>query len=322
MINFWQTIKKPLIGLAPMDGVTDKPMRQIQVSIAKPDVLYTEFISAEGFVKKPEAFKKTLAFGENEHPIVAQIFGSNPSAFAQTAVTLAEMGFDGIDLNMGCPAKNVLSQNGGGALIGNYSLASAIIEKTLSALERAKTNLPLSVKTRIGRKKPITEEWIKFLSSYGLAEITLHGRLLDQGLQGPVNWEEIKKGAEIAHNYGVILVGNGGIKSLAEAREKIQLFGVDGVLIGQAALGNPWVFREDYTPTRAEILDTILRHAQLAAEFYPPKRFVTVLKHFSWYPRQFSESKKLKISLLQTKNLNDVEKVIFQFKSVASKAKI
>ncbi|MCL5090532.1 MAG: tRNA-dihydrouridine synthase [Patescibacteria group bacterium] len=133
MYNFWQKLKKPLVGLAPMDGVTDYPMRQIQVSVAKPNVLYTEFVSAEGFIRNSKAFSQKLYFQENERPIIAQIFGYTPEAFAETINQIIEMDFDGIDLNMGCPARKVLGKGGGGALIGNYKLAGKIIEKSLEA---------------------------------------------------------------------------------------------------------------------------------------------------------------------------------------------
>jgi tRNA-dihydrouridine synthase len=313
MGNFWQKIKKPIVGLAPMDGVTDEPMRQIQSRVAKPAVLYTEFISAEGFVRNPPAFEKTLHFKENERPIVAQIFGYTPAAFDETIMKVASLGFDGIDLNMGCPAKKVLGKGGGGALIGNYSLAGKIIEKSLAAIQKSKAVLSLSVKTRIGQKEIITQEWINFLAQYPLSEITIHGRLLKQGVSGPVNWEEIKLGAEICHHKGIICLGNGGIKSAKEGRLMAEKYGLDGVLIGQAALGNPWVFKEDYQPTKEDILKTILKHAQLATEFYPPERFVAVYKHFGWYPRGFANSKKLKIDLLRTKNLPEAEEVIANF---------
>jgi tRNA-dihydrouridine synthase len=313
MDNFWQKIKKPIVGLAPMDGVTDEPMRQIQVSVAKPDVLYTEFISAEGFVRNPQAFEKTLTFQENERPIICQIFGYTPGAFYESILKVAQMGFDGIDLNMGCPARKVLGKGGGGALIGCYELAGKIIEKSLEAIEKTKTNLPLSVKTRIGQKEIITKEWIDFLSQYPLSEITIHGRPLNQGVSGPVNWEKIKQAGEIAHGRNIICLGNGGIKSMKEGREKAKKFGLDGVLIGQAALGNPWAFREDYQPTKEDILKTIVEHARLAAEFYPAERFVTVYKHFGWYPRGFKNSKRLKVELLKTKKLDEVLEVIARF---------
>ncbi len=291
-----------------MDGVTDEPARQIQVSIAKPAVMYTEFVSAEGFVKKPKAFKEKLSFKENERPIVAQIFGYTPKAIYETTRGISRLGFDGIDLNMGCPARQVLLRGGGGGLIGNYDLASKIIEAALSALKG--TDIPLSVKTRTGKNEVITKDWISFLCRYPLAEITIHGRLLKRGLAGPVNWEEIRKGAEICHQNNIICFGNGGIKSISEAKEKINTFGLDGVLIGQKALGNPWVFKENYQPTKEEILKVIIDHAREVADFYPPERFVTVLKHFSWYPREFENSKKLKIELLKAKSLKEAEAVI------------
>lgn len=308
MENFWSKLPKPIIGLAPMDGVTDEPMRQIQVLVTQPDVLYTEFISAEGFLKKPTAFQEKLAFQENERPIVAQIFGQTPQAIAETAKALARLDFDGIDLNMGCPAKSIVCRGGGGALIGNYPLAQEILEKTLAVLKNY--DIPLSVKTRIGKNKIITKEWITFLAGYPLAEITIHGRLLNQGLSGPVNWKEIQKAAEICHAKNIVVLGNGGIKSMAEAREKTKSYGTEGVLIGQAALGNPWVFKANYQPTKDDILKIILEHAKLVAEFYPPKKFVTVKKHFSWYPKYFENSKKLKLELLKTKNFQEVEWVI------------
>lgn len=314
MKNFWQKLKKPLIGLAPMDGVTDEPMRQIQVTVAKPDVLYTEFVSAEGFQKNPQAFEKRLFFQENERPIIAQVFGCTPKAFYDTVLQISQLGFDGIDLNFGCPARNILKRGGGGALIGEYKKAGRIIESALNALKESKTNLPLSVKTRIGQKKPITRKWIGFLCQFPLAEISLHGRVLSQGLSGPVNWPEIKLGAQIAASKGIFLLGNGGIKSLAEAKRKAKDFSPDGVLIGQAALGNPWIFRKDFSPSQEEIMQTIVRHAELVEDFYPANKFIPIRKHFGWYSRNFRHSKSLKIALMKTSNLNEVKIVIESFR--------
>jgi len=209
MENFWKTLKKPIIGLAPMDGVTDEPMRQIQCSIVKPSVLYTEFVSVEGFARKPEAFQKTLFFQENERPIIVQLFGYTPELFYEAISQMKEMNFDGIDINMGCPAKSVLQRGGGGALIGNYDLAGRIIEKSLEAIKESKKEISLSVKTRIGKDKIITREWISFLCGFPISEITVHGRLLKEGNSGEVNWEKIKVAGEIAHNKEIVCLGNG-----------------------------------------------------------------------------------------------------------------
>lgn len=313
MTNFWKILKKPIIGLSPMDGITDEPMRQIQAAVAKPNVLFTEFVSAEGFMRNSDAFLKTLTFRENERPIVTQIFGYTPEAFYESIIKISQMGFDGIDINMGCPAKNILGKGGGGALIGNFDLAGKIIEKSLEAIKKTKTNIPLSVKTRIGQDKIIAHEWFSFLSQYPLSEVTVHGRPLKQGNSGEVNWGEIHQAGEILHQKGIVCLGNGEIKSIEEAKEKAEKYELDGVLIGQAALGNPWVFKEDYQPTREERLKMIVKHAKLTEEFYPPERFVTILKHFCWYPKGFPGCKDLKIELLKTKNLDEVRKVIKKF---------
>lgn len=315
MNNIWQIIKKPITGLAPMDGVTDEPMRQVQCLVAKPDVMYTEFISVEGFQRNRNAFSRKLFFKENERPIVTQVFGYTPEAFYKTVLEVSKLGFDGIDINMGCPAKGVLKKGGGGALIGDCQLAEKIIEESLKAIKDSGKDIPLSVKTRIGKNEIITKDWISFLCRFPIAEITIHGRLLKEGNNGPVNWEEIQKAAEIARPKGIICLGNGGVKFYQEAREKAEKYGLDGVLIGQAACGNPWVFSENILPTQDLILKTIIQHAELVSEFYDERGFVSILKHFSWYPKEFKNCKKLKIELLKTRNLREVQQIIKKFKN-------
>jgi tRNA-dihydrouridine synthase B len=310
MKNFWQDLKKPIIGLAPMDGVTDEPMRQIQTSIAKPDVFYTEFVQVEGFSRKPKVFQNILTFKDNEHPIVAQVVGCTPDDFAKSIKEILKMGFDGIDLNMGCPNKDVVQRGAGGALIGNYKLAEEIIKVALETIEG---KLSLSVKTRIGIDKPIVEEWISFLSQFPLQEVTIHGRLVKQVHSGPVSWQEIRKGSEILKNKGIICLGNGGVKNWIQGEEKCQEYNLDGVLIGQAAIGNPWVFREDYKPTQDEILNTILKHGELANDFFGEKRYTTILKHYAKYPKGFKYSKGLRMSLLKTRSFEEAQEVINNF---------
>lgn len=301
-----------------MDGITDEPARQIQSLVAKPDVLFTEFVSAEGFIRKPEAFKKILAFEESERPIVAQVFGYTPEAISEAIKIISEMGFDGIDINMGCPAKKILIKGGGAALIGNYKLVDEILIKAFHTIKDSKNNIPLSVKTRIGQKSSIVEEWAEFLSNYPLSAITIHGRLLSQSLSGEVCWNEIKKAAKIAKEKNIIILGNGGIKSLKEARQKAEAYSLDGILIGRAALGNPWVFKEEYNPTRKELFEIIKKHAEIAESFYGEKGFNKVLKHFSWYPKGFDNCKQLKLKLLKTTNSLEVGEVLNQFSAFSN----
>lgn len=312
MNNFWTELNKPIIGLAPMDGVTDYPRRQIQVSVSKPDVMYTEFVSVEGFIRNPRAFERKLYFKENERPLVVQLFGYTPKAFYETILEICNLEFDGIDLNMGCPAKSVLGKGGGGALIGNYALVEKIINSSINAIKKSGQKIPLSVKTRIGIEKPITEDWFSFLSDFPLAEVTVHGRLLKQGNFGPVNWGEIEKASDFLKTKNIIVMGNGGVKSINDANLTAKKYALDGILIAQAACGNPWVFN-GRIPTKEQILQTIIEHTKLVSNFYDQKGFVTILKHLSWYPRGFPHSKKLKVELLKAKNSKDVEKIIDNF---------
>jgi len=314
MISFWTKIKKPIVGLSPMDGVTDFPMREIQCEIAKPDVIFTEFISAEGFVRNPGYFQKHLYFTERQRPIVAQVFGYTPPYFYETVSQLMSLGFDGIDINMGCPSRKVLGKGGGGALIGNFKLTEEIMCSCLKAIENMGNNIPLSVKTRIGKKEFETESWINFLTKFPISAVTVHGRLLKQRCNGPVFWQEVQKASKILKSKNIICLGNGGVKDINEAEELALKFELDGILIGQSSLGNPWVFLNNYFPQKEEIIETIIEHARKVEEFYPKERFVTVLKHFSWYPRGFEGCKSLKRELLKTRSLDQVLAVVEKYR--------
>lgn len=293
-MNFWKNLNIPIVGLAPMDGVTDFAMREIYSKVAKPDVIFTEFVSAEGLLREGKKLLESLKFTDKQRPIVAQLFGESPDAFKKAVKIIEYLGFDGVDINMGCPARKVLSNNAGGALIGNYDLAKEII---LSCLKS--TSIPVSVKTRIADKK-----WYMFLGNFNLAAVTIHGRFLKQGLTGEVNWEEIKLAAKILKEKMIVL-GNGGVLNRSDGILKSRKYYLDGVLIGQAALGNPWAFNGKI-PGKNEILKTIERHAKIG--FYP-----SILKHFGWYARNFVGAKELRKKLLRTKNFEETIKVLKEY---------
>ena len=302
-MNFWKSLNKPIIGLAPMDGVTDFPMREVYSKIAKPDVLFTEFVSAEGLLKNSERLLKTLHFTDIERPIVAQLFGQTPSAFYEATKLLVFLKFDGIDINMGCPARKVLSKMAGGALIGNYDMSEKIINSCL----KAANHIPVSVKTRISNTN-----WYKFLSGFDLSAVCLHGRYLKQGLSGDVDWIEVGKAALILKKNDLIVLGNGGIKSLSDAREKCSNYFLDGILIGRQALGNPWLFI-DSSPSKKEVLDAIINHAELAWSFYGERGYPMAIKHFGWYSKGFDKAKELRLKLIKTRTLDETKEVIRSF---------
>lgn len=295
-MNFWQSLKKPIVGLAPMDGVTDFAMREIYSEIAKPDVVFTEFVSAEGLVCGSDKLLKSLKFSGKQRPVVAQLFGENPKSFKKAVGIIEKLGFDGIDINMGCPARKVLLRKAGGALIGNYDLAEEIINLCLAAVKK----IPVSLKTRVS-----DERWYKFLSGFSLSAVTIHGRYLKQGNTGEVDWEEIGRAGRILKEKNIVVLGNGGVLDKSDGIIKCKEHDLDGVLIGKAALGNPWVFSEEVFD-KNDKLKTIERHAKIGS--YP-----SVLKHFGWYAKGFIGAKELRSELLKTRCFEETKKVIEKY---------
>ena len=337
MFSFWQNLRKPIIGLAPMDGITDEPMRFIQGKYGRPAVIFTEFINVEHIFHKPGKLMERFIYSEIERPIVAQLSGHTPKLFYQFALTACYLGFDGIDINMGCPVKSVIFSGGGAALINNQQLAKEIIlavrraiddwQKGVSLKEsiedenvirailaiqkirQGKRAVGLSVKTRLGKDSQATKVWINFLSQLPIEAITLHGRVLGQEQSGKVKWEEISKGAKIAKKYGKVFLGNGGVRSIEEAKILCRRFGTDGALIGQAALGNPWIF-SGRSPSKEEKLAVMLEHAEYFDRIFGKKAFVAMRKHFGWYAQGFKGAKRMKQILQKAKTLNQVKAVV------------
>jgi len=310
MSNFWQKLKAPIIGLAPMDGITDAAFRYIVAKHGQPSVIYTEFVSVNGLLRAYEKLKQDLIFNKIERPIIAQLFGAKPENFYKAAKIAAGLGFDGIDINMGCPDKSVVHKQGAGAaLINQPKLAQEIILKTKQAVKL----MPVSVKTRIGIDKPITQEWIKHLLAAKPSAIAIHGRTLTQIYTGQVDWGEIAKAVKLAKNTGVKILGNGDIKSYQQAKEKIEKYKVDGVLIGRAALGNPWIFQNKIQPTIQLKLDIMLEQTKLFTKILPNKPFYNLRKHFAWYCKGFPQAKILREQLMKTNSLQDLKTALKSF---------
>jgi nifR3 family TIM-barrel protein len=299
--SFWQQLPKPIIGLSPMDGVTDFPFRYITKKYGHPAVIYTEFTSVEGVCHGARQLLKDFLFDETQRPIIAQIYGTTPSFFRQTATLLCQLGFDGIDINMGCPAKNVAHSGAGAALIKTPKLAQEIIAaakqgvqdwldgktardcaditpEIAAAVEEKHTHLPpifqekralpVSVKTRIGYDQPVVQEWISTLLEMQPAAIAIHGRTLKQQYGGEASWEHIGQAAALIHQSGLetLALGNGDITSLEDAYQKITAYGTDGALLGRVSMGNPRVFlraEEQKNAPMENLFPIALEHAQL-----------------------------------------------------------
>jgi nifR3 family TIM-barrel protein len=273
--SFWQTLPQPIIALAPMDGVTDAPFRQIHADIGRPDIMFTEFTNVEGLWRGDVRLLDAFLFDDTERPVIAQIFGATPQDFYRSTIMVCELGFDGVDINMGCPSKAVTGLGGGAALIRVPLLAQEIVRavqrgvedwangQTLEGIGLASQRverirqmnaarhapierrlLPVSVKTRLGYDSIIIEDWIKVLLEVEPVAISLHGRTLRQMYKGAADWDAIGRAAAIVRQTPTLILGNGDIQSAEDARRRILETGVHGVLIGRASMGNPWIFRD------------------------------------------------------------------------------
>jgi len=259
-----------------MDGVTDACFRSVIAQQGKPDVSFTEFTHVHDVCHGPEIHLETLLYSEKERPIVAQLYGKDPDLFYLAALAVCELGFDGLDINMGCPSKSVASSGSGAGLIRTPELARTIMQAAKRGIEdwadgrtlqqagfrparvamferlnrqRDKTGpthrrqVPLSVKTRLGYDSVTVEGWIEELLMEQPAVISLHGRTLRQMYRGSADWSAIGRAVTLVRGTGTLLLGNGDIQNLGDIAVRVRETGVDGVLVGRGVLGAPWFFR-------------------------------------------------------------------------------
>jgi nifR3 family TIM-barrel protein len=306
--NFWKKLKKPIMTSAPMSGVTDEAFRLMFLKYGRPDVFWTEFVSADGlFSKGREVCLKVLEFSPEERPIVAQVFGSDPEHFRKAAEEVERLGFDGIDINMGCPDRAIESKGAGAALIKDIDLARQII---MATKEGAK-DIPVSVKTRLGYDEKQLEEWIVPLLQENIAVLTIHFRTRKDMYRAPAQWELAKEVVRLRdiHSPETLIIGNGDVKSYTQALELVKDSGVDGIMVGRATLGNPWFF-SDRSPSIPERLRAVIEHTEL---FHEPERFNTLKKHFHAYVKGFNGAKDLRDSLMETSSSIEVKELIEKF---------
>lgn len=310
--NFWQKLKKPFFVLAPMADVTDFAMRQMLVKYGKPDVLYTEFVSADGLAnaKGREVLLKDLRFEENEHPLVAQIFGAKPENIKSAARLVRELGFDGVDINMGCPDKSVEKQGAGAALMKNPALAREIIR----AAKEGAGDMPVSVKTRLGYNKNEIATWLPALLAEKPALLTVHLRTRKEMSEAAAHWELAQEIVKMGKAAGVLTVCNGDVASLAEGKQKAQASGVDGIMVGRGIFGNPWFFnqkiqREDLS--LKERFEVMLKHVELfEKELVGIKGYHVMKKHFKAYVSGFDGAKELRAKLMETNSAKEAREIV------------
>lgn len=332
-MDFWRKLKQqgPIVGLSPMDGVTDAPFRAMVAKYGRQDsrkqdnsdksgvdVIFTEFVSTDGLhfargERKERILREFVRVRElveleaGKPYEVAQVFGKEPELFAEAAALVESLGFDGLDINMGCPAKKVSQHGAGAALIRTPELAQEILR-----VAKAATGLPVSVKTRVGVESANEmDEWIEALMEVSPTALSLHGRTLKQLYSGEANWEVIQRAGEIVHKHGGIILGNGDIDSVQSVKLKVQRYGVDGVLVGRASFGNPAFAKATAgEASREQRLAWMVEHARLHEQVFGPEYFLPARKHMAWYAKGFPGASELRQQLVRANSAQEVEEIV------------
>ncbi len=295
-----------------MANVTDAAFRRVIAQHGKPDVMYTEFVSANGLASAGRAgLLPDLKYSEIERPLIAQLFTAEPDKLFEAARLVQELGFDGIDINMGCPDKNVMKQGAGASLMKKPELARELMR----AAKAGAPTLPLSVKTRIGDTKNTLKEWLPVLLAEEPASIIVHARTRKEMSKVPARWETIAEAVDIAKGSGTLIIGNGDVLTLEDGRAKAAATGADGIMIGRGIFGNPWLFNETAaSPSVAERLGVMLEHTRLFMELLGDvKSFHIMRKHYKAYANGFDGAKELRIKLMATESVADVEAAVQEF---------
>lgn len=316
-LTIWEHLKtrtsdtgEPFFALAPMDDVTDLVFRQVVAELAPADVYFTEFASVEGFCSAGRnATERRLRLAPGEQSVVAQIWGTTPEAFRQTAVELSRRGFVGIDINMGCPVRDVTKTGACSGLIHNPELAAEII----AATKEGAGDLPVSVKTRLGWGEPDILGWIGHILKQDIAALTVHLRTVKELSKVSAHWELMPEVVALRDTLApeTVLIGNGDIEDRSASLE--QAAGADGIMIGRGIFHNPWAFEGPPTEhTPADRKATLLRHLKLFEATWTDgeKGFEPLKKFFKIYISGFEGAAELRGRLMDSKSIAAARKIL------------
>ncbi|HSW81415.1 MAG TPA: tRNA-dihydrouridine synthase, partial [Candidatus Saccharimonas sp.] len=270
---------------------------------------FSEFTNTDSFCspKGRESTATRLKFTPDEQPMVAQIWGTNPEHFAEMAKGLAEMGYAGVDINMGCPVKDVVKKGACSGLIQTPELAAKIIAATKTA------GLPVSVKTRIGFKTKNTEEWLGFLLQQDIVALTVHGRTAKEMSKVPAHWDEITKAVKLRDEIAphTLVIGNGDVQNRQAGLELAKQTGVDGIMIGRGVFTNVFCFEaEPREHSKQELLGMLVRHLNLFEATWPDRQFAPLKRFFKIYVRDFDGASELRAKLMEARNITEVRELL------------
>lgn len=317
-MTFWETLPKPFFTLAPMADVTDPAYRRLIAQVHAPDVMWTEFVSADGLYHTREKkgmndeenpLVRDLLFVEQERPVVAQFFSAKKDMMEYASRLALSRGFDGVDINMGCPDKTIEKQGAGAAHMKDPERAKEVIAGAIAGVEG---KIPVSVKTRIGYNTITYKEWLPHLLTAGISALTIHLRTRKEMSLVDAHWELGKEIVEFCRsiNPHVVLIGNGDVQDLPDAREKARTTGFDGIMFGRAIFGNPWLFSGQTTHHPLEKLDALLTLARYFSELRPVKHFAIMKKHVKAFVNGFDGAADARVALMNTNSFEEFEAVI------------
>ncbi len=310
-----------------MADVTDAAFRRIIAKYGKPDVMFTEFTSADGLCSEEgrKALLVNLKFSEEERPIVAQLFSSRPEKMFEAAKLVRKLGFNGLDINMGCPDRSIEKSGAGAALIKNPKLARELIRAAKEGVsagggaDAAARPIPVSVKTRLGYNRNELKTWLPELLAEEPAAVTIHARTRKEMSKAAAHWEEIRRAVEIrdALKSKTLILGNGDVADLKDARAKARASGADGVMLGRAIFGNPFLFNQTKQIADlsvAERLKVMLEHVELfELLFGKRKNFAIMKKHFKAYVSGWDGAKDLRANLMESKDAADARSITVRY---------
>ncbi len=316
MNSFWKKLARPILALAPMEDVTDSVFRQIVAVCARPTVFFTEFTSVDGLCSRGrEEVIRRFEYTPGEHPIIAQIWGNRPELFSKAAKLIADMKFDGVDINAGCPQKNVTSRGAGACLIQDPPLMKEIIAATKEgAAQRALPGggIPVSVKTRLGYKK-ISMDWISFLLEQDLDALTIHGRTVSELSRVPAHWDDIGRVVTLRNQMkkDTIIMGNGDVVDYADAAEKCNMYGTDGAMIGRGIFQNLWAFDTNgvtHMDDHKALMRIMREHMRLFEK--TGKNFAILKKFFKIYIQGFPHAGDIRERLMEADTRQEAEEIL------------
>jgi len=326
-MSFWNTLPKPFFALAPMADVTDPAYRKIIAEYKAPDVTWTEFVSADGLYHTREKGVMTdeenplvrdLGFSEGEHPIVAQLFSSKPEMMAYASNLAKERGFDGVDINMGCPDRSIEKQGSGAAMMKDPETARAVIQAARTS------GLPVSVKTRLGYNAEDIDGWIATLLTERLPALTVHMRTRKEMSKVEAHWDLMPRIVALRDELSpeTLIIGNGDVKDLDDARAKVAAYGCDGIMLGRAIFGAPWLFtgRKPEEVGPSERLTALRKLAEEFGELRPAKSVHILKKHVKAFITGWDGATEFRSELMNAMTLPDFLAVIEQYAGAVGSA--